>query len=311
MVYNGGMRKAGTLLLLTLVMSTFVAGRAFAQEKASVTVFPFTGAGIPEAELESLTLIFEESLLRLDFLEVIDRSKREKVLAYLDPSLLACVKLDCLLRAGRALSADAIVLGTISTTGGQFVLTVKVVDLGTGRSRQTESAGSLSVAELGSATRLLASTLFEATAPGPSGRAQAAAELEGAQRLKALESLAADLRANIAEIDKKRAAVRKWGWVFVGVGAASAGLAGTSLYLADRAYQNYKSTTDIDLAAFYRSRVTLWDALTLVSAGAGVLSIGGSIPFFVLGPSSRAENKELKRIEAEMSALQNPQEETK
>ena len=225
MVYNEDMRKAGTLLLLTLLMSTFAAGRAFAQEKASVTVFPFTGAGIPEAELESLTLIFEESLLRLDFLEVIDRSKREKVLAYLDPSLLACVKLDCLLRAGRAVSADAIVLGSISTTGGQFVLTVKVVDLGTGRSRQAESPGSLSVAELGPGTRLLASTLFGAAAPGASGTAQASAELESAQRLRALESLAANLRANIAEIDRKRAAVRKWGWVFIGIGAASAGLA--------------------------------------------------------------------------------------
>lgn len=295
--------------MLVLLICFLAGGNVFSQEKVIITVFPFTGDGLSASELKSLTLIFEESLLKVNSLQVIDQSKRERVLVYLDPSLLACVDLDCVLRAGRAVSADAIVLGTISTTGGQFVLTAKVVDLGTGKSRQAESAGSPSVAELGSATRLLASTLFGPAAPGASGRAQAGAELENAQRLKALESLAANMRANIAEIDRKRAAVRKWGWVFIGVGAASAGLAGTCWYLAEQAYQGYLSTSNAELAAYYHSRVTLWDTLTIVGGGAAVLSVGGSIPFFVLSPSSRTEEKELERIETEMSTLQNPRDE--
>ena len=36
-----------------------------------------------------------------------------------------------------------------------------------------------------------------------------------------------------------------------------------------------------------------------------MLSLGISIPFFARGPSNRAEKKELKRIETEISALQN------
>jgi len=49
----------------------------------------------------------------------------------------------------------------------------------------------------------------------------------------------------------------------------------------------------------------MWDTLMLVSAGTAVLSIGGAIPFFVLGPDSREEKKELKRIETEMGVLEN------
>ena len=55
----------------------------------------------------------------------------------------------------------------------------------------------------------------------------------------------------------------------------------------------------------------MWDTLTLVSAGTGVVSFGFSIPFFVSGPSSQVEKKELKRIEAEMSAMQNSKGETR
>jgi len=97
----------------------------------------------------------------------------------------------------------------------------------------------------------------------------------------------------------------------MGIGVASAGLSGVCWYKSDQAYQSYKSTSDTATAAKYRSQVTLWDTLMLVSAGTGVLSIGGSIPFFVLSPNSRDEKKELKRIETEMSALGNTEGTTK
>jgi hypothetical protein len=312
MDYNEGMRKAGTLFLLTLLVGMFAAGRAFAQEKVSVTVFPFTGDGLSAAELKSLTLALEQSLSRFNALELIDQAKRDRVLVYLDPSLLTCADLDCLLRAGKVVSADAIVLGTVSRTDSQFVLTAKMVDVATGKSRQVESSPSSSLAELGAATRLLASTLFGLTASSSSGGAPAGTErLEDIQRLKALESLAANLRAEIAEINRKGARTRRWGWVLLGVGAASAGLAGTCYYLAEQAYASYKTTTDDDLAAEYRAQVTMWDTLTLVSAGTGVVSFGFSIPFLVRGPSSRAEKKELRRIETEMSAMQDSKRETR
>jgi TolB-like protein len=307
MVYIDDVRKARTLFLLILLMCFLDAGNVFTQEKVSIAVFPFTGAGLSALDLRSLTLIFEESLARFDSLEVIDQSKRERVLAYLEPSLLTCEDVDCAIKAGRMLSADTIVLGTVSRIGEQFVISARVMDLRTGKSRKAESAGSRSVAEMAPATRLLASTLFGAAAPGISTGEGAEAGLDSAQGQRALESLATNLKATIAEIDRKRVVAQTWGWVFMGIGVISAGLAGACWYMSDQAYKSYTSTSDTAVAANFRSQVTLWDTLMLVSAGTGVLCVGGSIPFFALSPNSRDETKELKRIEAEMSALGNTQ----
>jgi hypothetical protein len=305
MIYNEDMRKAQTPFLLILLMCLLSAGNAFTQQKESTVVFPFTGGGLSAFDLRSLTLSFEESLSKFDSLELIDQSKRERVLAYLEPSLLTCEDADCAIRAGRMLSADTIVLGTISRTGGKLVIDARVIDLRTGKSRKAESAGAVSTAELGQATRLLATTMFGASAPSASSGEGAEAGQSSAQRSSALESLAANLKATIAEIDKKRAQAQAWGWVFMGIGVVSAGLSATCWYMSDQAYQSYKSTSDTATAENYRSQVTLWDALMLVSAGTGVLSIGASIPFFALSPNSSDEKKELKRIETEMGALGN------
>jgi hypothetical protein len=299
------MRRPRTLFLLILLMCSLVAGGGFAQQKVSIAVFPFTGGGLSASELRSLTLIFEESLSKVASLQVIDQSKREKVLAYLEPSLLTCEDIDCAIRAGRTISADTIVLGTISGAGQKRVITATVIDVKSGKGRKVESPGAESMTEMTKAARLLASTLFGTLAPGDSSADAASADLANAQRSKALESLRANLRTTIAEIDRKRAASHAWGWAFMGVGIVSAGLSGASWYKSDQAYQDYKSTSDTARAQYYREQVTLWDTLMLVSAGTAVLSIGGSIPFFVLAPNSREEKKELKRIETEMGVLEN------
>ena len=291
--------------MLTILVCFLCAGNAFSQEKVSITVFPFTGGGLSASELRSLTLIFEESLLKVDSLQVIDQSKRERVLAYLEPSLLTCEDVDCAIRAGRTMSVDTIVLGTISEAGQKRVITATVIDIKSGKGRKVESPGSESMTEMTKAARLLASTLFGTLAPGDSSADAASAALENAQRSKALESLRANLRTTIAEIDRKRAVAHAWGWAFMGVGIVSAGLSGACWYKSDQAYQDYKSTSDTARAQYYREQVTMWDTLMLVSAGTAVLSIGGSIPFFIISPNSRDEKKELKRIETEMGVLEN------
>jgi hypothetical protein len=91
--------------------------------------------------------------------------------------------------------------------------------------------------------------------------------------------------------------------VSLGVGAASATLMGVSWYLSDVAYQEYQSTSDTATAVYYRRQVLLWDTFMLVSGGTVVLSLGISIPLFVINPDSRAGTGELKRVGSGMAAL--------
>jgi len=127
------------------------------------------------------------------------------------------------------------------------------------------------------------------------------------QQSNALESLRAGLNETPAERAQKQAKARTWGWVSLGVGAASATLMGVSWYLSDVAYQEYQSTSDTATAVYYRRQVLLWDTFMLVSGGTVVLSLGISIPLFVINPDSRAVSGELKRVGSGMAALASPE----
>jgi len=307
MVYNDSVGKAHILFALILLVGFVFPGIAFSQNKTPIVVLPFTGGSLSQTELVNLTLLFEESLSRVDSLQVIDQSRREKVLAYLDPALLTCEDLDCAIRIGKALSASTVVMGAIVTESGKLAVTMRVVTVTSGRSIKTDSAGVASAAELPQAVRLLASALFGAPLAGSASAEGLTKTQEKQQRLEALESFREDLQESIAQIKVKRRNAQTWGWVSLGVGVASATLSGVSWYLSDLAYKDYLSTSDTDEAAYYRQRVVLWDTIMLASAGTGVLSAGISIPLFVLSPDSRAEMAELKRVESEIAALASPE----
>ena len=298
------MTRIPTCLIVVLSISLFVSEASWSQEKSSIVVLPFTGGDLSEAELTEITLFFEQNLLNVESLQVIDQAKRARVLAYLDPSLLKCADIECALKAAKALSADTVVLGTVTRRGETLVISAKTVNVKSGKSVRTESVESASKADLPRTIRILASTLLGAPTPGASVTTPPSTEQERLQRLQALESMRANLNESIAEIKQQRVKAHRWGWVLVGVSAVSAGLSGVSWYLSDVAYEEYQSTNDTEVAAYWRRKVTLWDTLFLVSAGTGVLSIGGSIPIFTLGPNSRAEAEELKKVEAEIRAFE-------
>jgi TolB-like protein len=281
-------------------------GIAFSQSRTPIVVLPFTGGSLSQTALVNLTLLFEESLSRVDSLQVIDQSRREKVLAYLDPALLTCEDLDCAIRIGKALSASTVVMGAIVTESGKLAVSMRVVTVTSGRSIKTDSAGVASAAELPQAVRLLASALFGAPLADSGGTGGLTAAQEQQQRLDALENLRADLEQSIAQIKVKRAKAQTWGCVSLGVGAAAATLSGLSWFLSDLAYQDYLSTSDSDEASHYHKQVVLWDTIMIASAGTGVLSVGISIPLFVLSPDSRAEMEELKRVESDITSLKTP-----
>ena len=229
------------------------------------------------------------------------------MLAYLDPALLKCADLECALKAARALSADTALLGTITKQGEKIVLSVKLIDVKLGKSIKASTTEAGSKGDLPRVIPILLSTLLGTPVASASGGSGLTADQVNQQKLEVLEALRAELKATIAEINKKRSVAHTWGWSLMGVGAVSAGLSGVCWYLADQAYQGYQSTGGTSEAEYYRGKVTLWDTLMLVSAGTSVLSFGGAIPSFALSPNSRAESNELKRVETEISALEVPE----
>lgn len=303
MVYNHIVGKSRALIALILLGGLVFPRAALAQDKKTIVVLPFTGGNLSKAELKDLTLVFEASLSKVATLQVIDQAQREKVLAYLNPELLTCNDPSCAITIGKALSAATVVLGTIVPASGTLSVAMRVITVRTGKSIRTDSEAVASAAELPHALRLLASALFGAPLASSPGEEALTEAQEKQQRLRALESLREDLQDSIAQVKVKRRNAQTWGWVSLGFGAACATLSGVSWYLSDLAYQNYLNTSDTEEAARYRSQVVMWDSIMLGSAGAGVLSVGISIPIFLLSPDARAETNELKRVESEMASL--------
>ncbi len=307
-VYNGKVAKARALFALILVMGLVSAGNAISQNRKSIVVLPFSGSGISKTELMNLTRVFEESLSAIESLQLIDQVRREKVLAYLDPGLLTSNSSDDAVKVGRALSASTVVLGTVvARESGILAVSVKVITVATAKVVRTESEGVASAAELPNAVRILVSVLFGAPITIPAGAMGLTADEEKQQRLRALDAMRDDLKASIAQIDRRRAKARTWGWASLGIGIASAAFSGVSWYLGDLAYERYQSTSDTTKAEYYRQRAVLWDTIMLASAGTGILCTGISIPIFVLSPDNRAENEELKRVQAELTSLTSSQ----
>lgn len=306
-VYNASVGKARALFVLILVMGFVSAGILHAQNKKTVVVLPFNGA-ISRTELMNLTRVFEESLSGVGSLQLIDQVWREKVLAYLNPELLTSNSVDDAVKVGKALSASTVVMGTVGgKENGNLVVSVRAITVATAKVVRTESKGVVSAADLPNAVCILASVLFGAPLTLPAGVRGLPPDEEKQQRLSALEAMRDDLNASIARINLQRAKAKTWGWVSLGIGIASAAFSGVSWYQGDLAYERYQSTSDTTEAEYYRQRVVLWDTVMLASAGTGVFCTGISIPIFMLRPDNRAENEELKRVQAEMTSLTSSQ----
>lgn len=138
-VYNKNMGKARMLIVLFLLCGFVFPRAACSQSKTSIVVLPFTGGDLSRAELADLTLSFEESLSRIESLQVIDQTRREKVLAYLDPALLTSEDLTSAVKVGEALSAAIVVMGTVRSESGKVAVRVRVITVATRKTVSTES----------------------------------------------------------------------------------------------------------------------------------------------------------------------------
>ncbi len=307
------MTTARSCLILLAALSVFAPAAAPSQERERVVVIPFTGDA-PAADQQTVTQLFEQALFKLDSFQVIDRAQQQRVFAYIDQSLLSCADEECAIKVAEALSAGAVILGTVSGLEGALQVSATLVDSIQGKSVAAASARAASADDFPRIVPGLLSTLLEKRplpapiAPAPPVDAdklrQEKLHQEALLKLQGLESLRAELKATIAATDKKRSLARTWGWALVGGGAVSAVLSGVSWLVAARAYQNYRSTADTAAAERYRTQVTAWDTIMLLTAGTGVLSIGGSISFFALSPDSKPETEQLKRIEGDIGALE-------
>lgn len=128
--------------VLFLLITTLVACNLSAQEKkVTVAVLDFrTHTIMKREEVVALTNKFRASLGETKKFTLLERSDMEAILKEQDFSLSdVCNTAECAVQVGQLLAAEKIITGDLGKVGQSYTVTVRIIDVSTGKVEQTAS----------------------------------------------------------------------------------------------------------------------------------------------------------------------------
>lgn len=128
--------------IFLLLMTTFVTCNLSAQEKkVTAAVLDFrTHTIMMKEEVVALTNKFRVSLEETKKFTLLERSDMEAILKEQDFSLSdVCNTAECAVQVGQLLAAEKIITGDLGKVGQSYTVTVRIIDVSTGKVEQTAS----------------------------------------------------------------------------------------------------------------------------------------------------------------------------
>lgn len=121
-----------------------------------VAVIPFNSINVAKSDAQVLTDLFETALVTTEAYSVIEQNQIADILSAQEYSVSDCTDETCAVEFGKLLSAEMIVLGSVSSIGGKYILTSKLIDVRTGRNLKADKEEAGSLGELTGSAELLA-----------------------------------------------------------------------------------------------------------------------------------------------------------
>ena len=129
---------------------------ATAEEMPTLAVLPLNHIGVAEAEARAITDLLEIGLVMTDAYVVIEQERIPEVLQSQQQSLADCTDDACAIEVGKLLSAELIVLGSISRIGSLFIINARIIDVRTAANVTAAKVESASLEGLAQEAELLA-----------------------------------------------------------------------------------------------------------------------------------------------------------
>lgn len=123
---------------------------------ARIVVINFNYINVPKADAVAITGLFETALVKTKAYYVIEQNQVADILKTQEISLAFCTDEKCAIEVGKLLSAEQIVLGTLSYIGGKYILNVKIIDVLTGKNLKADKIDARSIAQMIDASEILA-----------------------------------------------------------------------------------------------------------------------------------------------------------
>lgn len=137
--------KKSAIFSLVLVVSLFSLA---AQDKARVAIIPFEAREVSQSEAQVMTELFETALVKTGVYNIIEQTDIEAIVEAQSYSLSGCVDDACAVEVGKLLSAELIVIGTLSKVGGQYIANAKFVDVALGKNVNADSVSAADIGEM-------------------------------------------------------------------------------------------------------------------------------------------------------------------
>ena len=102
------------------------------------------------------TELFETGLVNTGVFQVIEQNRIKEIVEAQKYSLEGCTDEACAVEFGRLLAADRIILGTVSSLGGRYIITAKIINVETGENIKADKVSAASIDGLAEETELLA-----------------------------------------------------------------------------------------------------------------------------------------------------------
>jgi TolB-like protein len=121
-----------------------------------IAVIPLRSlGGISQEEADTVTNLLETGLVKSVMFQVVEKSEIAEVLAAQEYSAEEYVDENFAAKVGKLLSAEQIVLGTLSRLGDKYFLTAKIIDVVTGRTLRADKDEANSIEAIASQAEIL------------------------------------------------------------------------------------------------------------------------------------------------------------
>ncbi|HUT98298.1 MAG TPA: CsgG/HfaB family protein [bacterium] len=132
------MRKNAVICLL-------IASTALAAPKVKIAFMGIEPSGVSESVASGVSVSFLNALINTHRFEVVERERLEALMEEQGLALSGCTTTECFVKVGQLAGAQKVIVGQVAQVGGSYVVSVRVVDVYSGRVEQSlaEKSGNL------------------------------------------------------------------------------------------------------------------------------------------------------------------------
>jgi len=153
------------ILKLPVVFLIFLSiGNAYADKKITIAVLDFEPNNISVYAAKAVSEFFNTEISKKPEITAVERNKLDRIFRELELRMTGAVDTNTAREVGKLVTADKILIGTLTKTGNIFVITARVVDVDTGHIEFSGSERCTREEDLELATRILSVKLINSIA---------------------------------------------------------------------------------------------------------------------------------------------------